>query len=265
MNYILIKKYPNSPKVGFVVKWGNHGLSGDCYEGKENKTIFRFAKEEVENNTEYWKEEEFEILEVFYSEGDIKPLVLPFFDIDNNLNFKGRKYSIYSVRRTKDDTEFRVGDKIKNVAYQNDVPYPIQKIEINHNGNCVLYTKFYAPNGLYIQNAKKANILLFNSSDDIEIYVWDYCFGVDINSMLSTGKYMWKTKKEFELFDKTNKKNNSHIKLFSTIEASEKFLNDNEKKFSKLELIQFGDYISKRQYTTELLEYNFKEWLKRLK
>lgn len=54
----LIKKYPGSPELNFIVTYGYLGLNVNelCYQGIDLEKILRFSKEHIEDNTEFWEE-----------------------------------------------------------------------------------------------------------------------------------------------------------------------------------------------------------------
>lgn len=64
MKYKLIKEYPGSCKLGGVAVFGNHGLSGRCYQVKNKEGVHRFERDAVENNPEFWEKVE-EVTVVF--------------------------------------------------------------------------------------------------------------------------------------------------------------------------------------------------------
>ena len=129
--YKLIKAYPGSLEVGTEVVWGSHGLSGDCYQAKVKAGIFRFSKDTIEKNPEFWQKvpkPEFQILnftygsvpglisyEVTSNESIFQPRGLCVQRTAEQLLEEGHK--IHSVKRLSDGLVITVGDTVvtKNV------------------------------------------------------------------------------------------------------------------------------------------------------
>lgn len=129
--YKLVKPYPGSLEVGTEVTWGNHGLNGECYQARVKAGIFRFNKDTIENNPEFWQEvpkPEFQILSFTY--GFLPKLISYEVTSDESL-FQAKRlcvrrtaeqlleegHKIHSVRRLSDGLVITVGDTIvtKNV------------------------------------------------------------------------------------------------------------------------------------------------------
>lgn len=118
--YTLIKPYPNSLEVGTEVIWGNHGLTGECYEARVKAGIFRYSKETIENNPEFWQEvieEDYEILSMllYYNMG--RPCNTVVNTCSQSMLDNPNNYKIHSVKRLSDGLIVTVGDNVvtKNV------------------------------------------------------------------------------------------------------------------------------------------------------
>lgn len=117
--YKLIKPYPNSLEVGTEVVWGNHGLNGECYETRVKSGIFRFSKETIENNPEFWQKVEqldYQILTFSTVKGFLYKKQLS--GIYGKEGFTltdcitNPRYSIHSVKRLSDGLILTVGDTV---------------------------------------------------------------------------------------------------------------------------------------------------------
>lgn len=119
--YKLVKPYPNSLEVGTEVTWGNHGLNGECYETRVKSGIFRFSKETIENNPEFWQEVkqlDYEILtfsdsvykSVLYKKQSNGKYGARGFTVEDCLLKYGN--SIHTVKRLSDGLILTVGDTI---------------------------------------------------------------------------------------------------------------------------------------------------------
>lgn len=133
-SYKLIKEYPGLLEKGCVATLGLHGSSGECYEVKEpNRNIYRFDKETIENNPEFWEEiveKDYEILSFRYT------------DTNNTNKWKKQKnglftyglYSVYAVKRLSDGEIFTVGDMVKSSLYPHTIDsFRIKQKVINRN------------------------------------------------------------------------------------------------------------------------------------
>jgi hypothetical protein len=119
--YKLIQTYPNSPKLNSIAYFGNHGLSGLCYQVKDTE-IHRFDKITVESNPKFWEKiEDYEILS--FSSYHLNQIV--FFKGEKTIRFSGyfsdftredllsnNNFKIHSVKRFRDNRVFTLEDKI---------------------------------------------------------------------------------------------------------------------------------------------------------
>lgn len=181
--YKLIREFPTSPSRGLVVQWGDHGLSGWCYEGKQND-IYRFSKECVENYPEFWeeiKEKEYKVIsflvienspKTYYTEridcfGNLTGMFGPY-DRKESLEDCIKKYKIYSVKRISDGEIFSIGDKIQNFVQNGKVSNIVSRISVN--GDYVWLEVEDKVGGCILNCAKKVKEPLFITEDGKEIY-----------------------------------------------------------------------------------------------
>lgn len=129
--YKLIKKYPLSLELGTEVTWGEYGLSGSCYQVKVKAGIFRFDKDTIENNSEFWQEVEqpdYEILEVKLSDDTIltykgqdcikrTDVFTPGSTFKLDACLKDSRVKINSVKRLSDGLVIKVGNKVNTKCY----------------------------------------------------------------------------------------------------------------------------------------------------
>lgn len=113
--YKLVKPYPNSLEVGTEVIWGDHGLTGECYQAKVKAGIFRFSKDTVENNPEFWQEvieEDYEILSMllYYNMG--RPCNTVVNTCSQFMLNTPNSYKIHSVKRLSDGLIVKIGDYV---------------------------------------------------------------------------------------------------------------------------------------------------------
>lgn len=155
--YKLIETYPGSGALNDEAIYGNHGLSGDCYQVKTSngRGIQRFDSEFIEKEPKYWEEiveKDYEILS-FKQNSKIEDLweavdtIYEKFARKNDQVFCTKSYtlkqilnnplySIHSVKRLSDDEIFTVGDKIRFIDESLEETYPariIQKLLIKDN------------------------------------------------------------------------------------------------------------------------------------
>lgn len=164
--YKLIKEYPGSPILGFILELGNHTPTGHFVQGK---WIYQW-----ENNPEYWeeiKEKEYEILayrsikgrNIIYSKPEWDK---NFFELNKN------EWEIYSVKRP-DGEVFTIGDIIGNKYTQDTIK---QFIIV---GNYIHTSIYIRPEtGINISDVEKIQQKLFTTEDGVDIYEGDEYYHV---------------------------------------------------------------------------------------
>ena len=130
-SYKLIKKYPVSLELGTEVTWGEYGLTGSYYQAKVKAGIFRFDKDTIENNPEFWQEVEqpdYEILEVQLQDGTIltyqgqecikrTDVFTPSSTFKLNACLQDVRVKINSVSRLSDGLVITVGNRVTTKGY----------------------------------------------------------------------------------------------------------------------------------------------------
>jgi len=116
--YRLIKQYPNSPEIGFILEPSNkYGHNGYVYNGFPINT---------EKYTEFWKEvveKDYEILYVFLEYGGLGVVIN-----GKHNGILAEEYKIQSIRRLFDGEIFTIGDRIED-----DEHSVIQEFELIDN------------------------------------------------------------------------------------------------------------------------------------
>ncbi len=180
--YRLQKAYPGSLEVGTEVKWGNNGLSGECYEARVKAGIFRFRKDIIENNPEFWQEVEqldYEILTfsdnvtkgVLYEKQPSGRYGKGGFSTEDCLVKYGN--SIHSVKRLSDGVVFTVGDCVvtKNVL----IPEIITGFRIN-DGKTSFKKGIWVTvknGGMHLDRIKEIRRPILTTEDGVPVYSYD--------------------------------------------------------------------------------------------
>ena len=180
--YKLIKPYPNSLEVGTEVTWGNHGLTGECYEARVKGGIFRFSRETIENNPEFWQEVEQLGYEILTFSDNVIPGILYVkrsngkygaggFSVEDCLN----KYenSIYSVKRLSDGLVVTVGD---NVVTKNTLTSEVVTGFRINDGKTSFKKGIWVTiknGGMHLDRIKEIRKPLLITEDGVPVYSYD--------------------------------------------------------------------------------------------
>ncbi len=182
--YKLVKKYPGSLEIGTEVVWGNFGLSGECYQVKVKAGIFRFAKETIENNSEFWQEveqPEYEVLEVKLSDDTIltyqgqecikrTDVFTPSSTYKLDACLKDSRVKINSVKRLSDGLIIKVGNKVTTKGYmttENVTGF------ILHDGTTSFKKGIWVETvegSMHIERVKEVLSPIYTTYDGVEVY-----------------------------------------------------------------------------------------------
>lgn len=208
--YKLIKDYPNCPiNVGTIVKWD---IVAEEYVTDLLPANEGFKEDTVEKFPEFWeevKESEFEILDRKYIPGH------------RCSGTPELMWEIISIKRLKDNKIFTIGD----LCYPKNKPVNCGKItgfDILENGSFRIASRYKWYLGINdIEHSKPKP--LFTTEDGVDIFEGDYYY--NIYQMQICSKLVAKNKiKEGSL-------------VFSTKEKAEEYIEMNEPKFSKQEIL----------------------------
>jgi hypothetical protein len=191
--YKLIKKYPNSPELGTIVRQ------------KEGTNMYFFNKLQIcypDDFPEFWEEiKEYEILNFIGGSGRI-------YNSDEVSNFEGGGPSIFSVKRLSDGEVFTIGDEISNIEHPNMYKGKIKEFKIEDSELLVYYDGHDD-----LRHVQKVKPVLFTTHD-----------GVDVRE----GDRVWYFNQGYKLWDsKAGPKYHNgeqRFHYFSTKEAAEKYI-----------------------------------------
>ena len=144
----LIKEYPASPKLGFVVSERHCGLYHNIETGN------MYSSQMIESHPEFWEEVIEKDYEILISR------VVP--------------YTILSVKRLSDGEVFTVGDLITGQSYAD--ARVIEKIKIRYDGSIELEQKHGDTKLVYATKAKQP---LFITHDKKDIFAGDKVWWVN--------------------------------------------------------------------------------------
>lgn len=193
--YRLIRKYPNSPELGTIVKIDSKQETGYYSENKE------FWEEVIEK--------EYEILSFKSIKGNI--VSLSYFSCESN--FIGNNiWKIHSIKRN-DGEIFTIGDiaKQSNVTHNNTFTITGFELDVNKKHLLVL-----GNGGIRLSKIEKVKTPIFTTEDGVEVFEGDevtWICGVQLEIGLTrkADKYMIK-----------------NLKYFSTKEKAEEYINLNK-------------------------------------
>lgn len=220
--YKLIKEYPGSPKLGFIIN-SNH-----LYYG-QNYYIISGNIMNPSKYPEFWEEvveRDFEILSFIHTQSSVifnkcKDGKFSSLNFDKGSGFEfhflhqGNAFKIYSIKRLFDGEIFTIGDRVK---YYNKYT-KIKSIYYNeHNqlsfrveGDKAPLTGVFSPK--FIFHFEKLKEPIFITEDGVEIFEGDVCWAVsDYLEVL----YISYTPKDY--------KKNGKVRTFSTKEAAEEYI-----------------------------------------
>lgn len=239
IQYKLIQKYPDSPKIGTIHTSG----IGICKDWKG--TIFYDA------NPKYWKKVDYEILsfkrvDTNESICDLGEIIIQkgnneFWEYTTSKSgyslgylLKSKLYSIHSVERLSDGEVFTIGDKIKVYSY--DFPYKVRrndfvvtKIELDSN-KISLHGKTFSKIQLEIANKVKKQPL-FTTEDGVDVFEEDFKNHANIYSVNKSNFKIGKNTLGFTVFT------DNYLK-FSTKEKAEEYILLNKPCLSLNEIVK---------------------------
>ena len=257
--YVLIKKYPGSPKLNSIIEqspnnWWGIKHDGNCFSGCN-------APDDPKDYPEFWEEvveKDFEMLSFFFNGGIFKKtgekqkhyltgenhnvfrangkvgLILEEPDSKYNENFY-----IYSVKRLSDGEVFTVGDNIKNTNFLHlcgkitSLTLRDDTIVVKYNGGRDLLR--------HISHNKQPK---FKSEDGVNLNYDDDCYIV--HKPLDN-----KTTLTYSKFRKELLPIPSYRLIFSSKEAAEKYIDLNKPAYSKAQLLLW--LINPKEAIKELL------------
>lgn len=265
----LIKKYPGSPELNFVVTYGDFGLNGFCYQGTDLKTISRFSKEHIEDNPEFWEEildednlklttEDYEILS-FKIPGnehwEVTKIGNGTWDNWSDLHVKTQLekgiWKIKRVKRLSDGTVFSIGDEVEYFVSNNKYIFQICGFVLTKNERIVLSSQNYvyhvdlfSNKAKYIDNcglihSKKQPVLI--AQDCVEVFEGDEYYTVCENSYNISINTATKD---------CVKKLNNKTKIFSTKEKADNYIIWNKPMLSLKEIAGIYPGINKNHANT---------------
>ncbi len=256
--YRLQKAYPGSFEVGTEVKWGNNGLSGECYEARIKAGIFRFRKDIIENNPEFWQEvvkPEFQILSFTYG---FLPGLISYEVISDESLFQAKGsifrqrtaeqlleegHKIHSVRRLSDGLVITVGD---NVVIENTLTSKIVTgFRINNDKTAFKKGLWITikNGGIHLERVKEICAQpLFVTEDGVKIFKGSTYWCVN------TAPHLW------SLFEQTAKERtqlNKTVKAFSTEHLAQRYIARNQPRLSIEDCIKIRDMWSSNRVGLE--------------
>ena len=177
--YKLIKEYPGSPELGFIL---DDNLK--CRYGTNTYILntFPIKPEKYPENWEEVVEKDYEILDICYSNSNHKiveftPHMKEAYKTKNNfiqcfLN-SGAGYGIYRVKRLSDGEVFTVGDSINEQREKSKILY----FEIRENNELAIRISHLATKGsstiFMWSNFQHIKQPLFTTEDNVDIYIGD--------------------------------------------------------------------------------------------
>lgn len=223
--YKLIKEYPNSPKIGYKIAYGNY--YDHCGYMINGIAIY------PEKYPEFWEEiidKDYEILSFYYKniagkdDSYVDPTYLWYetskgndkwsrmghithpYNTDEILQHPN--YGIHSVKRLSDGEIFTIGDKVDINDHWKGLK--IESFELNEKGNRVMFVFL---NTRYKLEDIKIKQLLFKTEDHVAVFKGDI-----IHIVTSWLEYSSITAGEKTLLLFPNRK------MFSTKEAAEEYI-----------------------------------------
>lgn len=254
-HYKLIKIYPGSPELGFILK--------PCLEQDDDLEEYYLPNDEAVEPwkyPEFWEKvvkKDYKILSFGFRGGldrilrdDKYYLIQPNytdygFSLETMLNLIGStNYYIKSIKRLSDGEIFTIGD-----TFQNDFnnASKIKSIKIINN---IVYLQYYSKDlyGCKLSNAKKIKQSLLTTEDGVEIFEGDYYYKIFID------KNPWR-----EPFTITKVKpihlelSSKIIKRFSTKEKAEEYILMNKPCLSLKEVLNICTFLDRSKKKLEEL------------
>jgi len=229
----LIKEYPGSPKLGFVVDFGTTYDSINSSMARVT-ILLKNCKDSPEFWEEIEKEKQYQILIVIPAPNNKvgKETVLKEYQ-----NYLTDYWRIKSINRFPDYEIFTIGDKIICQNSHIDKPEAITKIELNKEGTPCLYTNSFDNHGINIFKAIKVKKLL-TTEDCVDLYQGDDFWHVDPWFGISKGSLRESTFIPLRGY--------TH---FSTQEAAKNYIDLNKKQYSIKNVIDSSiDVASTKNY-----------------
>jgi hypothetical protein len=252
MKYRLIKEYPGSYKLGFIIENGYYHdqlhvnpqdypefwklIIEKDYEILSFKVSNGYLYNKINNSDDY-------LLEENVCDGETNT----YDNMINNINYK-----IHSVKRLSDGEIFTIGDKIRFIDESLEKTYPcriIKKFKIKNNTLIAICDD----NGVKIllENLKQVKQPLFTTEDGVDIFDGDYYYPVEklyyflhekqTNHHCTNEEKFWifSTKEKAEEYILMNKPCLSLNEIFKDVEEMRKGLKTFEnsqlaKRFKKL-------------------------------
>lgn len=231
--YKLEKLYPGSLEIGTEVKWGNHGLTGECYEARVKAGIFRFSKETIENNPEFWQEVEEPEYEIQSFNDTVTPGVSYSRHSSGRFGKSGAfteeecisvyKNQIHSVKRLSDGLILTVGDIVltKNTLCTDTITgFKLNDEKSSFKKGIWVTVK---NGGMHIARIDRVIKPLFKTVDGKDIFEGDTYWCVN------TAPHLWST---FEQTAKERTQLSKTVLAFSTQEKANTYQLDNAPRLS---------------------------------
>lgn len=266
----LIKKYPGSPELNFIVTYGDFWLNGFCYQGTNLKTISRFSKEHIEENPEFWEEildekdiklttEHYEVLALKIpgnEHWEITKIGNGTWDNWSDLHVQAQlKKGIWKVKRVKrlsDGEIFSIGDEVEYFSLGLKHQFIITGFILAKDGDrCLLSSERFQHhidlfsidseyiNNYNLQKSKKQPV--FIAQDCVEVFEGDEYYTVCENSYNISINTATKD---------CVKKLNNKTKIFSTKEKADNYIIWNKPMLSLKEIAGIYPGINKNHANT---------------
>lgn len=243
VKYKLIKEYPGS-----FVKIGEEVCK--CISTNEYMLIKydspRISREIVENYPEFWEkviEKDYEILSFQHKTENI-------FEVVYNNNYSNKtfeNYNIYSIKRLSDGEVFTIGDKCKWNGNGCSDTGIITKFEIKNDG-------LYASNSrcnFHIKWVKRLKSL-FTTEDRVDLFDNDSYWWTCSKAFAECPPYTVSEECKARIHEE-NEDWGDGVKIFSTKEAAEKYIEENKPKYSEIDMITFANQESSMYVDLESL------------
>lgn len=220
--YKLIKEYPGSPELGYIISPIKDAIFPHYYYKQA------ITPEVIENSPEFWEEviekpKSYEILSFVANENHgLKGYIVHIVDgkstVGNNLVEEYIQdvddwWEIYSVKRLSDGKVFTIGDRVND-------EYTINRFELSKWFSILVYINEGHQGWISFENLYHSKKPIFTSDDGVDIFEKQIYF--------DTGGESWKPR--FRMCEKGDQ--NYSFPKFSTEEAVKEYIRNNKPIFS---------------------------------
>jgi hypothetical protein len=225
-NYVLIKKYPGSPKLGTIVDKRGNFVYFDINSPNMHNTI---SENYVENYPEYWEKVNYKILS--YYNHNI-PHIIFMLNANGKYMYRNQELSekhgcyIHSIKRLSDGEIFTIGDKVQDSLTDKLTNFKIQNITFFYSGSKII-CQAESGTTMPLNTIRHCNVL-FRTEDGVNIFEGNiYC------AVFYNFKYL-----EQEAIE-NYKLDNAHWR-FSTKDKAEQFITMNKPCLSVNDVMNAG-------------------------